>query len=255
MKSKPQDTSWENSHQWYDSIVGEKGHYYHESIILPKSLQLLALSKSPSPSLLDLGCGQGILARHLPPKTAYLGVDASASLLATAKKYDKQKEHSYLHHDLTHPLQLKRTFTHAACILALQNMSDPLAAIKNAHSHLENKGKLLLVLNHPCFRIPRQSSWQIDVPKKLQYRRIDRYASSLAIPIRTHPGMESSQETISYHLPLSAYSSFLKQAGFVIEEIEEWCSEKKSYGKQASMENRARAEFPLFLAIHAIKMS
>ena len=32
MKSK---TSWEGSHEWYDKIVGEKGHYFHEHVIFP----------------------------------------------------------------------------------------------------------------------------------------------------------------------------------------------------------------------------
>ena len=40
------------------------------------------------------------------------------------------------------------------------------------------------------------------------------------------------------------------------EEInEEWISDKRSMGKRAGMENRAREEFPLFLAILAKKSS
>ena len=30
------DTSWETSSAWYDKIVGAKGHYYHEQVILPE---------------------------------------------------------------------------------------------------------------------------------------------------------------------------------------------------------------------------
>jgi len=37
----------------------------------------------------------------------------------------------------------------------------------------------------------------------------------------------------------------------VIEKIEEWASDKDSVGKAAKMENRARAEIPLFMAIQA----
>ncbi|MFS8563077.1 MAG: hypothetical protein LVR00_01585 [Rhabdochlamydiaceae bacterium] len=127
--------------------------------------------------------------------------------------------------------------------------------MKNAHLLLKPQGKLLIVLNHPCFRIPRQSSWGVDEPKKLQYRRIDRYLSPLKIPIQTHPGKQhDSQETWSFHHPLSDYTRWLQEAGFTIEIIEEWISDKTSTGGHAKMENRSRAEFPLFLAILACKL-
>ena len=45
----------------------------------------------------------------------------------------------------------------------------------------------------------------------------------------------------------------LQQAGFVIQLIEEWGSDKSSVGSAARMENRSRQEFPLFLALKAIK--
>jgi hypothetical protein len=45
----------------------------------------------------------------------------------------------------------------------------------------------------------------------------------------------------------------LKDAGFVIEEIEEWTSDKESEGRAGRMENRSRNEIPLFMAIGAIK--
>jgi len=40
----------------------------------------------------------------------------------------------------------------------------------------------------------------------------------------------------------------------VIANLEEWTSDKVSFGKSARSENRARREFPLFLAIKAVKI-
>ena len=239
-------TSWESSHKWYDSIVGEKGHYYHEHVVLPNSLKLLHLQKGDS--LLDLGCGQGILARSIPQGVKYVGVDASSSLIQSAKLKSK---HPFYVSDITKPLAiLEKDFSHAAMILVTQNLENPAAAFQNTATHLQPGGKLLIVMNHPCFRIPRQSSWGIDEPKKLQYRRIDLYMSPLKIPIQTHPGKhEKSSTTFSFHHPLSYYIQNLSSAGFHIETIEEWISDKKSTGPKASMENRSRKEFPLFLAI------
>ncbi len=252
----PNDSSWETSHDWYDKLVGTYGHYYHEKIVLPNALRLLNLQKEKRAlRVLDMGCGQGILARHLPKEATYLGVDASPSLISKAKEYSRVKSHSFLVHDLTLGLPDEiKNFTHAALILALQNIEEPLAVLKNAAHALEKGGTLLIVLNHPCFRIPRQSSWQIDPQKKTQYRRIDRYYSPLKIPIQTHPSkQEASTTTWSYHHPLSAYSGWLKETGFVLEVMEEWRSDKVSIGKTAPMENRAREEFPLFLTLLARK--
>lgn len=250
MKNKIQ-SSWESVESWYDKSVGPEGHYYHQQIVLPGALRLLELEEKSA--LLDLACGQGILARHLPQGVSYTGVDASPSLVKAAKQYSSQRIHKFQVGDVTQPLSLPlETFSHATILLALQNIADPLAVLQNAARHLQPGGKLVIVLNHPCFRIPRQSSWQIDEAKKIQYRRIDRYFTPMEIPIQMHPSKkETSTQTWSFHQPLSAYSRYLKQAGFMIECIDEWCSDKKSIGKTATMENRSREEFPLFLAISA----
>ena len=244
------DSSWETSSEWYDKIVGKEGHYYHQQVILPNILRLLNIASSPSPRILDLGCGQGVLARELPKSAYYVGVDLSPALITMAKKYS---QHTFFVGDAAKPLPIQeKNFTHAVFLLSLQNIADGAAALKNTSGHLANGGKLLLVLNHPCFRIPRQSSWGIDEKKKLQYRRIDAYYSSMEIPIYTQP-LKNKCATVSYHHPLSTYTKWLHEAGLYMETIEEWLSNKKSSGAAARMENRCREEFPLFLAIAARK--
>lgn len=71
--------NWNASEKWYTDCVGEKGHYYHQTIVLPSSLKLLGLKKEMS--LLDLGCGQGVLARSIPEGVLYQGIDNSEALL------------------------------------------------------------------------------------------------------------------------------------------------------------------------------
>ena len=74
--------------------------------------------------------------------------------------------------------------------------------------------------------------------------------SQLEIPITANPGYgEKSEVTWSYHVPLSMYVDMLSASGFVIEKVEEWVSDKHSVGDAARMENRARQEFPLFMAL------
>ncbi len=256
MREKKDPTSWEGVSKWYDKAVGKTGHYYHEQIILPKIISLLGLKKDSTGSLLDLACGQGILSRHLPTSLEYVGVDIAPSLIKSAKQQNKNKLHSFLVNDITKPIHsLKKNFQFCTIVLALQNIEKPLDALKNAFQHMDHGGRLLIIMNHPCFRIPRQSSWGVDLEKKTQYRRIDRYYNSLKIPIQSHPSQGAdSQETLSFHHSLSQWTLWLNEAGFVIEWIEEWCSDKKSTGSRARMEDLSRREIPLFMSFIAKKL-
>lgn len=247
------NTSWQHVSKWYKELVNKEGHYYHQHTIIPGVLKLLNLK--PADSLLDLACGQGVLARNISTDVYYQGVDVATSLINFAKKEDKVPTHYYLVSDVTKPLSISKTdFDFATIILALQNIEFPKLVFENANKHLKDGGKFLIVINHPYFRIPRQTSWEIDPNSKMQYRRVNRYLSPLKIPINQHPSeRKKSPITWSFHYPLSSYSTFLSEEGFVIEKIEEWVSDKKSSGKAARMENRARVEFPLFMAIVARK--
>ncbi len=245
------DTSWQKVGSWYDGVVGDLGSYYHQQIILPGVVRLLDLKNGDA--LLDLACGQGVLSGRIPKDVGYLGLELARSLLAKAKQRHKGRHFQYA--DLTKPLPIPkdRLYSHATIILALQNIEEPEKALKNASEHLVKGAKLVIVLNHPCFRIPRQSSWGFDEQAKMQYRRVNCYMSQQNIPIFTNPGQQETQATISFHHPLSAYFSFLQNAGFMVQGLEEWCSDKASAGKAARWENRARKEFPLFMAIVAVK--
>jgi len=254
LKPKSPSTSWSPVAKWYGGIVGEGGHYFHQHVIFPRLKSLL--DPKGGESLLDVGCGQGVYARTLPHNVEYVGIDASKDLITEAKNLTKNAKQVYYLADATKGLPVpESSFDHAVCILAIQNMKDGASAIRNTAFALKPNGDFTIVMNHPSFRIPRQSSWGIDESNKIEYRRINRYLSPLEIPINAHPGMSDSPMTWSYHQPLEYYVKAIKSAGMVVTDIEEWTSDKKSVGKGAKGENRARSEFPLFLAIKAVKIS
>jgi len=245
-------TSWGQASQWYDKIVGEKGHFYHRELIIPNLLELLDLR--PSDSLLDLACGQGVFSRAIPEKVSYTGLEISGALLEQAKSYSKNKKQAFIQADLTQPWpEFLQAYTHAVCILALQNIEKPELVFSQLSQHMPDRGTFIVVLNHPCFRIPRQSRWHVDRESKTQFREMSSYMSAQKIPIVTHPG-KNQQTTWSFHLPLSAYTTMASKHGFYVETIHEWCSPKKSTGGAAKWENRARNEFPLFMALVFRKM-
>lgn len=263
MKNNKNETSWEIVSDWYSEALNSEKWYFHKNIILPKSLKLLKLKSEDS--LLDLGCGDGILSGVIPNGVDYLGVDISPSLIREGMKNSQEdmvsaqksdptftpSSKQFVVGDISKKLFLKRRdFSHAAIILALQNVERLFNVFANANYYLKKEGKFLLVLNHPYFRIPKHTSWEIDKVKRIQYRRVDRYYSNIKIPIDMTPGSaEDKKFTYSFHYSLEYISDLLKKNGFVIEKIEEWVSNKKSEGKAAQMENFARSEFPVFMAI------
>ena len=247
-------TSWQNVSKWYNKTVDKNGSYFHQHVIIPGVLKLLNLNSKSS--LLDLACGQGVLERKISPGIYYQGLDAAFDLIKFAQKNKISNTHHFQVADITKPFPISKfDFTLATIILALQNIEDPDKLITLINKHLIKSGKLIIVINHPCFRIPKNSSWGIDTKNKIQYRRLDRYLSSLKIAIDIHPGLkQGSPQTPTYRYSLSYFSQILSDSGFVIEKIEEWVSDKKSVGPSANMENIARSEFPLFLTIVACKI-
>jgi ubiquinone/menaquinone biosynthesis C-methylase UbiE len=247
-----QKTSWQPVSHWYNQLVGDKGSYYHQQVIIPGTLKLLDLK--PKDTVLDLGCGQGVLARYLPNGVSYTGVDTATDLIGYAQKKAPSNCRFY-QADITKTLPVpERSFSHAVLVLVLQNVAEPEKVLANAAKALSDHGQLVMVLNHPCFRIPRQSGWETDIRNKQQYRRINRYLTPLKIPIKLRPSQPGkSVVTWSFHWSLQSLSDFIGRSGMVITKIEEWVSDKQSQGPAARMENRARQEFPLFMAIKAEK--
>jgi ubiquinone/menaquinone biosynthesis C-methylase UbiE len=246
------NTSWDKVAGWYDQHVTESSDF-HKELIIPGTLKLLG--PRAGEKILDLGCGQGVFSKILAEKGALVtGVDSSRKLIDIAmKRGDKNIE--YIVSDATKLSGINSAiFDSVVSILALSNM-DPLAdVIKQASRVLKPAGRFLFIINHPCFRIPRQSGWGFDEKRKLQYRRVDRYMTPLKIPIQMHPGAAPGVVTWTFHRPLSEYSRALRDNGFVIDKLEEWVSHRKSGpGKLARSENQSRDEIPMFLALLAVR--
>lgn len=244
-------TSWQPVHKWYKNHHSEEGGHYHRTLLIPRLLELMDLN--PSHSLLDIGCGEGILERKIPKDCNYYGIDSSKDLILSAKKQAQSKKHTFIYADAEGSPYNVSSCTHGVFLLSLQNMSSPLKALKNASKALAKDASLYLVLNHPCFRIPKSSSWGIDEGENIQYRRLDRYQSSFKKLIDAHPSKKNSPKTPSFHYSLQQLFQWISQSGLHVQDFLEISSNKKSYGKKAKMENFARKEFPLFLILHCKK--
>ena len=81
-------TSWQGVSKWYNKIVGEEGHYYHQHVVIPGVIRLLQIKNGDS--LVDLACGNGVLRRNIKNNIEYLGVDISRNLIDEAKRMTRE---------------------------------------------------------------------------------------------------------------------------------------------------------------------
>jgi ubiquinone/menaquinone biosynthesis C-methylase UbiE len=248
-------TLWDQASRWYDSLVGMSGSDYHQTIVMPGVFKMLDLKSGRR--VLDLACGQGVFSRYLLEKRIKPeGLDSSEELLRMARSRSIKTIPYHLGDASDATLLEDQEFDGIACLLAVQNMENIEPVFKNVARWLKPKGKFVMVLTHPCFRIPRQTHWGWDDDKKMEYRRVDRYANEMKIPILTPPFIDKVNFTMTYHRPLQNYFSALLKAGLCVDSLEEWMSNKESApGKRSRGENRARKEVPLFMAIRAVRSS
>ncbi|MGF1505611.1 MAG: class I SAM-dependent methyltransferase [Anaerolineae bacterium] len=251
----PRDTSWEDVADWYDGWVGKQGSKHHRNLAIPVVMEMLQPQQGES--VLDIGCGQGVLAPYMHKAGAhYVGVDAASSLIKKAKRYHKGAR--FFTGDARHLAELPvepASFDVAVFMLSIQDM-DPLPqVIESAAWALKAGGRLGILMTHPCFRIPRQSGWGFDEGRKLQYRRVDSYLSQHDVPLTGKGRGRGGQNNVtrSYHRPLMDYVNALGAAGLAIDAMEE-VPTYKADSRQPKAERRANEEIPLFLGLRALKI-
>jgi 2-polyprenyl-3-methyl-5-hydroxy-6-metoxy-1,4-benzoquinol methylase len=265
-------SSWDDVADWYDHLLSSRGNSYHKSVIIPGVERMLRhLHRDmQGVNLLDIACGQGALCRHMADLGARVtGMDLSAALLQRARSHRSTGSAPvYLQGNATELLDSNGklpegieagSYDAVTLVMAVQNMS-PLSPIwKGIQAALAPKGAVVIVMMHPCFRLPQRSDWRWNSQHTRQERVIWQYLTSEEITITIHPGRHAagkpSAEVVHYHRPLQAYINTLGNSGLLVDHMEEWCSHKTDEeGIKKEALDRARKEFPLFLALRARKV-
>ena len=248
-------TGWDPVARWYDGWVGEMGSEYHREVAIPALMDLL--HPRIGERILDLGAGQGVLAPHIAQSRAlYTGVDASPQLIGLARRRHSNSGRFILGDACNLPAVQglhAEEFDAVVFLLSIQDM-DPLGdVLRSAAWALKERGRVAILMSHPAFRVPRQSGWGWDEGRKLRYRRVDRYLSPLAVPMKSLPGIR--YVTRSFHRPLQTYINGLTENGLLVEHMTEIPAHKANAPPmEGSSAERARREIPLFLGLRARKI-
>ncbi len=232
---------------WYDGWMGKGGSEHHRQLAIPAVLDLL--EPQPGEEILDVGAGQGVLAAPIAEAQArYTGVDLSERLLQRARKHHGRRGR-FIRGDARRLAEVSGLreggFDAVVFLLSIQNMNPLQPVLESAAWALRVGGRLVMLLTHPCFRVPRQSGWGWDAGRKLQYRRIDRYLTPLSVPKKSYPGREKGV-TLDFHRPLQDCVNGLADCGLVVDCIREIPThEIRASGPRAKARNAANREVPL----------
>lgn len=260
LKKQYKDTSWNEVADWYDELL-KNDDSYQAKVILPNLLRVLDLKKGEQ--VYDLACGQGYFANIFAHVGAnVMASDLSKNLIETAKKNSKPasagggKISFYI--SPAHKAQFikDQTIDTIVVVLAIQNIENVSDVLVECKRVLKKEGRLVLVLNHPTFRVPQGSDWYfID---GVQSRIVSQYLSPSKIYIDMTPGEKNPKmkiKTVSFHRSLQDYMKIFSKTGFAITRLEEWISHKQSgTGPRQLAEDKARKEIPMFMCLEVKKV-
>ena len=249
----PNTTSWGGVASWYDKMISDKDSYQNQ-IILPKVLNVLDIKKDEV--ILDLGCGVGYFCEQYNQKGAKtIGVDIGTESIAIAKTKTNENIEYHSHTAESIPFIKNNSIDKITIILSIQNIKKAEQTIAECARVLRKNGKLVLVINHPCYRIPQNSSWVWSEDEYCQYRRVDKYMSNFEVSIDMNPSKAKGSKnlTMSFHRNLEWYIQNLSKNNLLVSDLQEWISHRSTDQgpKKTPLLEASRKEIPLFMCIVA----
>lgn len=215
---------------WYDLKQGEEGDLWHRTLIDP-GLRAALGDLPEGTRLLDVGCGNGYLARRLARAgVRVVGVDASSELIALAQARETRERLGieYLHRDAADLEGLSDSaFDVALANMSLMDMERTAEVLRELARVTRDRGRLVFSISHPCFDVDTRSAWSVEVlggpdePPRV-FRKVADYRDPhsdeyLWFDSEGRP----VARTTGYHRPLSWYAHALRTAGWVIVDLVE----------------------------------
>jgi ubiquinone/menaquinone biosynthesis C-methylase UbiE len=237
------EITWESIADWYAGWLadGSPGHQRAVAAVLA------ALGDVAGQPLLDLGCGEGVIARALAERGARVtGVDLSQALLAHARRQeaggrfdiDYRVSDARTLHDLP-----DQVFAGVVANLSICDMPNLDAVVGAAWRVLRPGGRLVFTVPHPCFETPHAtwSTTQDGRPARLVNAYFDEVFWRSTNP-------RGVRRVGAWHRPLASYLNTLIGHGFVVTHVEEPRSSEAMIAAHPG-----RAEVPLLLLVQATR--
>ncbi len=242
---------------WYDDQQGDTGDLWHRTLIDPGLFAALGEVR-PGERILDVGCGNGYIARRLARAGARVtGIDASPELIARAREREGRDPLGvvYLEGDAARLDGLAdASFDTALANMSLMDIEDAAGAIRSVARVVVEGGSFVFSISHPCFDVDTRSSYVVEpvpdttAPSEV-FRKVTRYRTLHEDRYPWELGEGRTALTRGYHRPLSWYARTLREAGWVILDLIEPTPTSEFVGRRIRKE--WIEQIPLHLVVSA----
>lgn len=216
---------WNQKAHFWDALHGDFGNSFHQRLVEPSVLQLLELKEGEA--VLDVGCGNGALARRLAERGARVtAFDFSEELirLASARSAELSPAIDFSVIDGTDEVAMLALgagcFDAITCTMALMDMPTIEPLFRAAARTLRPGGRFVFSTQHPAFN----SNNPIFVHEKEDRDGVvgDHYAVKLRAyldmpPVKGAGAPGEPSPHYYYHRPLSELLGAAFAVGFVLD--------------------------------------
>jgi SAM-dependent methyltransferase len=200
---------WERHARWWQRAYSDGADLEYEHQILP----LVAEYVGRAQRVLDVGCGEGQVARHLAGLGCeVVGLDPIMAQVEVARDRAGGPQYARARADAL-PCG-DATFDCVLVCLALEHVDEFETALREVARVLEPGGRFVLLLSHPLLQAPR-SGWVDDRTVDEHYWRVGGYLRDDVVVDEIAPGVALR----FIHRPLGRYVRALGDAGLLIDDM------------------------------------
>lgn len=209
---------WNKLAAWWDEACDD-GDIFHRTLLFPTITAWVAAQ--PGMRILDIGCGNGALARLFAKSGAnVVATDFSDVFIAKAQQRSKGLPIEYRVIDATESVQLKKLidsngFDCITCSMVINNMPTVTPLVRILPHLLKPAGKFIFSVPHPCFNSGLVDMQGLeDHMAEKQLLLPNRYIKPEAFEIFAKPGQPVKQ--INFHRSLSQLANELFSVGMIM---------------------------------------
>ena len=199
----------------YDQVADQYASYlrqlreetfsFNHDLVIPRLLERVGSVRGLT--VLDAGCGEGIVARLLAEGGAQVvAVDVAARLIELAQAQDTQGQVTYLVHDLSQPLsEYQGAFDVVVSNLVINDVPDYQGFVATLGSVTKAHGRVVLSLNNPYSALIRE--------------KVENYFDSGKTTL--YNMAKDGVAVYYFHRTLEEYITAFREAGFVLHGLQD----------------------------------